>query len=134
MVMGKVVQGQHLGTQIGYPTANLELPEKVKLIPNSGIYAAIAQINNISYDALLYIGSRPTIGEQLQQSIEIHLKNFHGDLYGQQILVEVVEFIRPDRKFENLDQLTDQIKDDDRKITDILFRYHLTEAGLKKES
>ncbi|MBK9643160.1 MAG: riboflavin biosynthesis protein RibF [Saprospiraceae bacterium] len=132
MVMGKVVQGQHLGTQIGYPTANLELPEKVKLIPNSGIYAAIAQINNISYDALLYIGSRPTIGEQLQQSIEIHLKNFHGDLYGQQILVEVVEFIRPDRKFENLDQLTDQIKDDDRKITDILFGYHLTEAGLKR--
>ena len=129
---GTVVRGKQVGSTIGYPTANLEIDSSDKLIPNPGIYAALANYNNIDYDAMLYIGSRPTLGENLKQTIEIHLINFEGYIYGENLEVKVISFIRADEKFSNLNNMVEQIKKDHAKIELELGRFHLTYPSLKK--
>ncbi len=109
---GKVVKGLHLGNTIGYPTANLQVDDEEKLLPNPGVYAARMKFMDMYYDCMLYIGNRPTLGEQLNQTIELHIMDFNDNLYGEKIEVAVVDFIRNDIKFENLQALKDQIKKD----------------------
>ncbi|NOT36722.1 MAG: bifunctional riboflavin kinase/FAD synthetase [Saprospiraceae bacterium] len=129
---GSVVRGRQVGTRIGYPTANLELGNIDKLIPNPGIYAALASYNNTDYDAMLYIGSRPTLGENLKQTIEIHLINFEGYIYGENLEVKIVSFIRPDQKFDHINNMVEQIKKDHVEIELTLSKFHLTYPNIKK--
>lgn len=109
---GKVVEGNRIGRNIGFPTANIEIEDPYKLVLPEGIYAAKAG----QYDAALYLGSRPTLSPNGKRVIEVNLLDFEGDLYGQYLNIEVLDFIRPDKKFENLDELQQQISQDVREI------------------
>ncbi|SHI56168.1 riboflavin kinase / FMN adenylyltransferase [Hymenobacter daecheongensis DSM 21074] len=107
---GRVVRGQQLGRTIGYPTANLELVEPLKLVPARGIYAVWARTAaGTRYPAMLSIGVRPTIGEGLAQTIEVNLLDFSGDLYGQELTLEFVAWLRAEEKYDGLEALTAQL-------------------------
>ena len=109
---GVVVRGKGIGRTIGFPTANIqpEIPEKI--IPKSGVYAVQARTNTSSWmPAILNIGTNPTIGNN-QQTIELHIPHFEENLYGQQIFIVFVRYIREERKFLSVDTLREQIKED----------------------
>ncbi len=107
---GKVVSGNHIGTSLGFPTANLE-PDPCKFVPGNGAYAIKAIVSNSEYIGMLNIGNRPTIGDN-RQTIEAHLFNFSGNLYGQTIEVYFVDKIRDERQFASIDGLRAQLESD----------------------
>lgn len=109
---GKVIQGQQLGRTLGFPTANLQLPPD-KFLPKQGVYAV--RVNIQSRIDLIYgvmnIGMRPTVaGEKI--SVEVHLFDWEGDLYWQNIAIQLEKFIRPEQKFSSLHALKTQINRD----------------------
>lgn len=108
---GNVVHGKKIGTEIGYPTANLEVERQNKIIPKAGIYAVYVLFNNARYKAMLYIGNRPTLNGQ-DQSIEVNLFDFNENLYGKTLCVEFIAHVREDAKFDSLEALTTQIAKD----------------------
>ncbi len=114
--IGTVLHGDGLGRQMGFPTANLSFDNPYKIIPPPGIYAACTWAGERRYDAMLYIGDRPTIEGKPQLRVEVNLLNFSGDLYGQILRVDVLDFIRPDQKFDSLEALTAQIQADQVEI------------------
>jgi riboflavin kinase / FMN adenylyltransferase len=111
---GKVVQGKQLGRTIGFPTANLQVPPE-KLIPAQGVYGVRIFSKELNQGAailgVMNIGNRPTVNGTTQ-TIEVHVLDWEGDLYGQELTVELLEFIRPEQKFSSLDALKDQIQAD----------------------
>jgi len=108
---GKVVKGASLGRILGFPTANIDVQDTHKLIPNEGIYAVKAQHNNIWYKAMLYIGNRPTFNGK-NQTIEVNIFDFAENIYDQNITIEFVASIRGDIKFATADALVHQLKKD----------------------
>jgi riboflavin kinase/FMN adenylyltransferase len=116
-LVGRVVQGKQLGRTIGFPTANLELPTQ-KCLPRDGVYAIQAMINTDAATqspaqvlGVMNIGLRPTVDGD-QRSVEVHLFDWQGDLYDQELSVNLIRFIRPERKFDSLDALKAQIQSD----------------------
>jgi riboflavin kinase / FMN adenylyltransferase len=110
-LVGEVVQGQQVGRTIGFPTANLQLPPE-KFIPKQGVYGV--RVSGVGLDrelGVMNIGNRPTVNGT-RQTIEVHLLDWSGDLYGQTLTVELEQFIRPEQKFASLDDLKAQIKAD----------------------
>lgn len=103
---GKVVSGRQLGRTIGFPTANLSLPEE-KLIPAAGVY--ICEVDGRK--ALLNIGNNPTVNGT-EQTVELYLPDFEGDLYGKSLTVRLLNYLRPERKFEDMEALRQQIVQD----------------------
>lgn len=117
---GTVVQGQQLGRTIGFPTANIHIKEDYKLIPKNGVYIIKSYLNEVLIYGIMNIGNRPTVNG-LNQTIEVHFLDFDKDLYGQEITIEVVEFIREEQKFDSLDTLKNQIqKDKEQSLSFIL--------------
>jgi len=107
---GAVAHGQKLGRTIGYPTANLQATEPLKLVPAQGIYAVWATTAaGTRHPAMLSIGVRPTIGAGLAQTIEVNLLDFSGDLYDQLLTLEFVAWLRGEEKYDGLDALTAQL-------------------------
>lgn len=112
---GIVVKGQQLGRTIGFPTANLELPPE-KFLPRQGVYGVRVDAPSLgspisSQPGVMNIGMRPTVsGTTL--SVEIHLLDWSGDLYGQTLTVSLEQFLRPEQKFASLDNLKTQIQAD----------------------
>jgi riboflavin kinase / FMN adenylyltransferase len=114
---GKVVTGQQLGRTIGFPTANLQLPPE-KFLPRSGVYCVEIVINGQTIElephalrGVMNIGNRPTV-DGITTTVEVHIFNWSGDLYGREITVSLGKFLRPERKFTNLDSLKLQITAD----------------------
>ena len=106
---GRVVTGQQLGRTIGFPTANLVLPEGL-LIPKFGVYACQVSIDDEQdYAAVANIGIRPTVNGT-EPLMELHLLDFEGDLYGKELLVTLHAFLRPEEKFHSLDELQAEIQ------------------------
>ena len=103
MLTGTVVTGRKLGHKLGFPTANIELPEGV-IVPRHGVYACRAFVGKDRYMAVCNVGSRPTV-EGHQVRTETWLLDFAGDLYGQAVTLEFFFFLRPEQKFESLDVL-----------------------------
>jgi riboflavin kinase/FMN adenylyltransferase len=104
---GTVVLGDRRGHTIGFPTANMDIWDQI-LVPGHGVYATTVYVGHQRYAAATNIGVRPTVdGQNLR--IEPHLLDFNGDLYGQQITLEFIARIRPEKKFENLEALKAQI-------------------------
>ncbi|WP_233897537.1 bifunctional riboflavin kinase/FAD synthetase [Tenacibaculum piscium] len=108
---GKVVQGKQLGRKIGFPTANIEIPESYKLIPKKGVYVVSAIIQNNTVFGMMNIGNRPTVHGK-NQTIEIHFFDFKTDLYHQNITVELLYFLREEQKFDSLNDLVIQLEKD----------------------
>lgn len=111
MLSGIVVKGNQLGRTIGFPTANIEIPESYKLIPKYGVYLVTAIVNKKSIFGMMNIGIKPTLGENLL-SIEVHLLHFSEDIYGQKIQVNVIERLREEQKFESFEALKLQLEVD----------------------
>lgn len=103
---GTVVKGRQIGRTIGFPTANLSV-SKEKLLPAAGVY--VCEVDDRK--ALLNIGNNPTVNG-MEQTIELHLIGFQGDLYGKQLRVRLLQYLRPERKFENMEALRLQIEQD----------------------
>ena len=103
MLTGTVVTGRKLGRSLGFPTANIELPQGV-IVPRHGVYACRAYVGEKRYMAVCNVGNRPTVqGHQVRT--ETWLLDFDGDLYGQSVTLEFMYFLRPEQRFESLDAL-----------------------------
>ena len=107
----KVVRGKALGRKLSYPTANIEVQEKYKLIPANGIYAVKVIIDGIKKAGMLSIGERPTIPDA-NFAIEVNIFDFNADIYGKTISIEFVKRIRNEEKFDGLDTLKAQLHRD----------------------
>lgn len=118
-ITGKVIRGDQIGRQIGYPTANLLVEEAYKLIPADGIFAVTVDINGQSYQGMAYIGHRPTING-MTRNIEVNIFKFSQDIYNQTIRMNFHYFVRHDVKFNSLDELKIQLAKDKEDVLRLL--------------
>jgi riboflavin kinase / FMN adenylyltransferase len=109
---GTVIKGNKIGRTIGFPTANIQIPESYKLIPADGVYVVEVDLNNERFRGMLNIGKRPTIEMNGERSIEVYLIDFDREIYGSELRVHLLERIRADKKFADLDALRKQIHSD----------------------
>lgn len=108
---GIVVKGKQLGRTIGFPTANIQVSEEHKLIPENGVYIINAFYGGNQFNGMLNIGVRPTV-DGLTRTIEANLFDFDKEIYGEELKVELLEYLRPEQKFDGLQQLVKQIEID----------------------
>lgn len=146
---GKVVDGYKVGRKIGFPTANMQVYDVIKLLPADGVYAVYVNIvdddgvnendnclpdgNNshlLSFDfqpkhmGMLNIGHRPTVNNGEERSVEVHILDFEGDLYGQVLQIEFVERLRDEQTFDSLDALMRQLHEDEQRIRKMQEKTH----------
>lgn len=113
-INGPVGHGQKLGTKLGFPTANIELNNDVKLIPKNGVYATrVVRENKSEYFGLVSIGERPTVDDSGRITIEAYLIDFEGDLYGEELRLKLLKRVRDEKKFDSLDELVTEMKKDE---------------------
>lgn len=118
-LQGKVVKGFQIGRTLGYPTANIDLSDKLKIIPAHGVYAVWIKIKDQLYKGMLNIGIRPTINAEVA-TIEVNIFDFEQDIYNHSIRVFFIGRIRDEEKFSGLDALKDQLALDKLKALEIL--------------
>ena len=135
-ITGRVTHGEHVGTGMGYPTANLVPDDPCQLIPASGVYAVYVSPNTqhpspntqhpspntqhpSPYKGMMNIGTRPTFGAH-PQTLEVHLLHYQGDLYDQQLSVSFVSRLREERRFDNAETLKEQIRQDAIQVEKVL--------------
>ena len=134
VLSGKVVRGQRIGHQIGFPTANLEIEDPHKLVPPPGIYAVEVEWRQQQYQGMLYIGDRPTLEEYKNVTIEVNIFDFAEDIYGDFLVIRLVEFIREDQKFDTLEELSAQLQRDKESSLAVLAEQGSAPAAPKKPS
>ncbi|MFN3561984.1 MAG: bifunctional riboflavin kinase/FAD synthetase [Chloroherpetonaceae bacterium] len=117
-----VIEGDKRGRTIGFPTANL-LPPNAKLIPKHGVYAVEVSIGEKTYRAMMNIGTRPTIQAQSGVSLEVHLLDFNGDLYGKSLTVRFLARLRDEQQFSSLDALKAQLERDKHAVQRLLSEF-----------
>jgi len=122
---GTVVRGLQNGRKLGFPTANIQVNDEYKLVPKTGIYTVYVHYNGVKYAGMLSIGFNPTF-EGKEQTIEVNILDFAKDIYGENLTLEFIDFIRNEKKFESLDALIEEIKNDEKITRRII-------AGLKGE-
>jgi riboflavin kinase / FMN adenylyltransferase len=126
-LQGTVVEGQKLGRTIGFPTANIQPLDPLKLIPAEGVYLARIKLGNAAsqngagkhgggwtetHYGMLNIGKKPTVGDHFPLGIEIHIFDFDRTIYGEQVRIEFLEWIRPDMKFSSMEELINALHGD----------------------
>lgn len=122
-ITGRVVKGEHVGTRLGFPTANLQVDDSHKMIPAAGVYAVECQLlngNSQSLKGMMNIGTRPTFGVH-RQTLEVHILDYEGDLYGQTVTVSFIERLRDERRFDNEEELRAQLREDANKVYSLKF-------------
>jgi len=120
---GTVVKGAGMGSKIGFPTANLQIPEE-KLIPAEGVYATKVHLDGKVLPGAMHIGRRETL--DLPPSIEVHIIGFEGNIIGKRIRVELVEYLRKPMKFPSAEALKRQIESDISRTVHILSQSSIT--------
>lgn len=117
---GTVVGGYKVGRKMGFPTANIHVKECEKMLPANGVYAVFVHVEangGGNHVGMLNIGHRPTVNNGSERSIEVHILDFEGDLYGKSLCVEFVERLRDERTFDNLDALMAQLEADKERVS-----------------
>ena len=110
-ILGTVVRGDDLGKKIGFPTANLSAHNEQ--FPPNGVYVAEAKLDTVIYPGVVNLGYRPTVSTgKSERILEIHLLDFDRDIYGEDLEVQFICYLRPEKKFENIDALVQQIEAD----------------------
>lgn len=109
---GIVVKGRKIGRTIDFPTANIHIDETYKLIPKIGVYVTQTNINGKTYYGITSIGTNPTVNGS-EKTIETHLLDFQGDLYGKKLEIAFLEYIREEEKFDSVQELQNAIKEDE---------------------
>lgn len=117
---GKVVTGDKIGRTMDFPTANIQLNDERKLLPASGVYAVMAFVNGQVYQGMLNIGIRPTVSCSGIVRIEVNIFDFHQDIYGQDIRISLIGRIRGERKFNDINELKQQLIHDRNVVLDYL--------------
>lgn len=125
-ISGRVIAGDQLGRKMGFPTANLMINDATKFIPHHGVYAVRVRWKDHQKKGMMYIGKRPTTHAGGSLQIEVNLFDFEGELYGEQVWVDVFKFIREDVHFENPEVLHSQIQKDQQVIKDYFDQETLT--------
>ncbi|MBU1023654.1 riboflavin biosynthesis protein RibF [bacterium] len=118
-ISGTVVTGKGLGKGLGFPTANIDVPEE-KLLPRFGVHIVRALFDNQVFWGLANVGIRPTIEDDNSVVTEVWLKDYSGDLVGKEIKIEFFKFLRDEIKFPSLDELKIQMKDDSAELDEYL--------------
>ena len=119
-ISGNVVEGNQIGRKIGFPTANIKIPEPYKQIPRDGVYAVRVKLNGNSFYGMLNIGSRPTVEPMhCAKNIEVHILQFDEKIYNQTITISFVKRMRDEIKFNGLEELKQQLEKDKKEITKI---------------
>lgn len=119
MLTGEIEKGKALGRTINYPTANLKLKEKYKLIPKNGVYVVASIIEGKKIFGITSIGTNPTVGGK-KRTIETHFLNFNKDLYGKEITIEFLKHIRDEETFDSIEELRQEIEIDEKKAIQFL--------------
>ena len=115
-VSGTVIHGLHNGEKLGFPTVNLKMPEG-RIIPAFGVYASkVTTESGKTFQAATDIGVKPTVCDDASILVESHLFDFSEDIYGENITVELLEYIRPEKRFSSLAELSEGIENDIRSI------------------
>lgn len=109
-ICGEVVHGNHLAQGMGFATANIEMPDDV-LSPPKGVYLTQTIYNGERFRSITNIGTRPTITDDIKSTAETHILDFHYDIYGKNICVLFHDFIRPEQRFDSVEQLKKVVKE-----------------------
>ncbi|MBO4218683.1 MAG: hypothetical protein IKX74_01695 [Erysipelotrichaceae bacterium] len=120
-ITGKVVRGRQLGRTIGFPTINVNYGRQ--LLPGNGVYSALVGHDGRLYPAMANVGNNPTVSDGSRRTLEAHIFDFSEDLYGQLVTVNFIDFIRRDRKFDSVKELTEQLKKDSEAARQTLSQY-----------
>lgn len=107
---GVVVKGKQLGRTIGFPTANIDVHGAINY--ENGAYGVFVYYRGKRYQSVMNIGERPTFNDGVHRTYEVHILDFNEDLYGQELTVEVMFYIRPEQKFGDLKALIQQLHAD----------------------
>ncbi|MCB0484118.1 MAG: riboflavin biosynthesis protein RibF [Flavobacteriales bacterium] len=110
-ISGRVVKGNNIGNALGFPTANVAVPED-KILPAHGVYAVMVETSDGWKKGMLNIGLRPTLGVDMHTVVEVHIFDFSGDLYEKEIEIQLHRSVRDEIKFESLEALRLQLKKD----------------------
>lgn len=113
-ITGKVTRGRQIGRTIGFPTLNIRYGRQ--LLPKKGVYSVLVYLDVAVYPAMANIGTNPTVSDAGRTSLEVNVFDFDEDVYGQQVSVSFLNFIRPEKRFSSLKQLQQQLKQDKEKI------------------
>ena len=108
---GTVIKGNQRGSQIGFPTANLNIDKSIQ-IPKNGVYKVDVHLNENLYEGIMNIGYKPTVSDGTKQSLEVHIFGFNNDIYDAVLNVNFKKFIRDEIKFSSIDELIQQISKD----------------------
>lgn len=119
IIKAKVIHGQGKGAEMGFATANQQISQLEKL-PEIGVYASKVKIDDKQYIGITNVGTRPTVDDAAKITIETHVLDYNGDLYGKVIEVDLVYRIRDIKKFANTQQLLKQINDDKETARELL--------------
>lgn len=114
-VIGTVVHGQARAREMGYPTANIKEINKNKLLPANGVYFVKSEIDGELLYGMANIGTRPTLTNDIEETLEVNYFNFDKDIYDKEVRVHFINFIRKEKKFKSVDDLISQIKEDEKK-------------------
>jgi riboflavin kinase/FMN adenylyltransferase len=112
MLTGTVVKGKGLGSNLNFPTANIHIEELYKLIPKQGVYLVQSILNGYQTYGMMNIGKNPTVSKDNKTHIEVHFFDFDGDLYGETLKIELLDHLRSEIKFPNLNALKEQLEND----------------------
>lgn len=107
---GKIVHGKALGRTVGMPTANLCIQNET--LPASGVYASKLKIGDKIFDSVTNIGNRPTVDRDKEITVETYIFDFDENIYGEDVSLEVLKFLRPVQKFNSLEEVYEQVKKD----------------------
>ncbi len=121
-VFGEVLHGKKLGRTLGFPTMNL-IPAEEKLLPAYGVYVTRTLVDGQWFDGITNIGFRPTVDSDERVSVETHLFAYEGDLYGKQVEVRFLEFLRPEKRFPDVDALKTAMHEDFVKAKELLEKF-----------
>lgn len=109
---GTVVHGAGIGRQLGFPTANISLPDAMQQLPADGVYEVDVTLDGDNYKGVMNIGRKPTVASGKEHTLEVHIIGFDGDIYGRPVTVEFVRRLRGEQSFVNIDALRFQIEVD----------------------
>lgn len=110
-IIGKVEQGKHLGRTIGLPTANI-IPDETKLLPPNGVYRTVVVVEGQTFNAISNVGVNPTVETGTKIKVETHIIDYENYIYNEIVQVQFYDFIRPERTFDSLEKLKQQIEAD----------------------
>ena len=118
-ISGRVVEGDKIGSKLGFPTANLDATNLI--LPPNGVYSGCTKLNGQFYRVALNIGLRPTVASAKPQlRVEAHLLDFNGNLYGKELEIEIGDKLRGERKFDSPDELREQIGKDVESVRELV--------------